>query len=1526
VFLLSLSDLALSSHQQHPLSASPIFNPSPSQFASQSFYSSPTIHPFTTQEELEREARRDPFGGFNTRQFRASHNELRTLQAEFQHTRSPHVSRLMNDLFDSQDSRNRIQRSISHTFPKEDGGQHVELSYDVNLVNGLVSLDAEQNVHIQSIQCTAENGKLRLQLMNAESLNEVKRWIPGTRFVIGAQWGCHFDDDEHASSFAEMQHLETDSEEQLHRPHYRLLVRRHWVSSTVIEFDTAPLTQQDCFTRSTVDFHYKPNEDLLREQLETQAGAFKDTSALGAHQSDVPAFEAMWRLSERHQSKNKRYFVDKTQNFDLLNFNYNRNSGRAEKPFDFFSEYKSGGLSAKATCVNCYAYIGFEVRFRMDTTFVWINELIASVSGGAKFAFETLIDIQYSYNKVFEKKDIISKALSQIQFAVGPIPVIIHPSVKLDAKLQVDVAAKLQITHSATYTDTIALGIKYQNKKLTRIQDRSYPDLRIGSPKISDDSEATLDAKFTLIPRVRLNFYAVSPLDLTVLPYIRLNARVGNAACGRAGASYNTYWGMQMAIQQQKLAVPKTVYGIGGKQFDLGGVLPFPKYVSDATFTVVSDRALTCSYCSGCINLAKFWSKRSVREVVPSFLEASAVDTHVLASAVGGASAEESTDPPANTVSILELGKSVRDREIPAAGQCHVYKTSELDAAVAPNDVFGTGIMDTRQVQVAVEIFAADGTSQTLPLKMYWNQDEQPVMDKSTTISKLVDRSFLASEKWQHMVFSLCNEHASTSEQTRYSLQTRAAAEIGRFHIATPTLTVKKNSILRLMIREVKTAQSVVDRIVFTNKQMTGDADIAVTVYAEDIERQLFKMDKRFLVLEARKPVEDMELSVDSNNYPHSTHDYVIVADIFGREEHDESTFQVQANGMFHSHLRKVETIGSNMNFLQIQRSHVSYEDIWKYVISVKRSTSVGSEQFCAFTGQLSVMDLDVSEQTCFTIPDGQSEAYFAYHIPKEAIEFGLDYFMIEIKGDYQSEFSHTITEISVDEHRFIRSGELMAFNLRGPSQGGDRFILYRDNMDDSLQADKLLVQGRTYIRDGIPCVAGGCYVDVRIALVETHDNAADVEKWTHSIQSDMDGYIKYEMSFDDLKASLAPEDAAKIKYFKVVVDVTSNDDATTNKYHLEVDEMSVVSPQKTVFTDQISFKSRTTEMMFYHIPHSVIEHFGGACIVDVKAVPSEQSPHTEARDAISTSDVMPHVYVQKGSLPRFSSFLMTGQQSPGQARVGFYADSASSSYYVAVTTQSEELNYELTVSSLPVASVDITYSTPSKSGSNGQPRFSIDDMKAEGFIIKFALSSDDHAWSPKLTDPLPSTTCKKLLALFKPNDAFDQWKLLQDHMLNTLIDAFNPDSPTDPKTFIDYSEKIVTLTFPPFEVGTVRLLHDLIVNVDSNLDPDLFTTQDSRISVREGQKFYIEKNSFDWLYIILPIAFAVVFLILLAAGASTVGCIVYKAVVQSKNRSLKDKLVVRRKAKNELKEEFLDGEEGSLEMDDVMVPEPAIV
>eukprot|EP00817_Percolomonadidae_sp_ATCC50343_P002569 CAMPEP_0117424008 /NCGR_PEP_ID=MMETSP0758-20121206/4516_1 /TAXON_ID=63605 /ORGANISM="Percolomonas cosmopolitus, Strain AE-1 (ATCC 50343)" /LENGTH=460 /DNA_ID=CAMNT_0005207535 /DNA_START=16 /DNA_END=1395 /DNA_ORIENTATION=+ len=403
----------------------------------------PVVHPFSDDSELEKENAIDALGGFlskNTRSVLEGANDMYTLGSiqKMARLNTEHKKRSMLNKMENLGLKVGDKVDYEHPLTKS------QTTYNYNAVmhRGTVNMDLEDE--IREVSCDTKNSfnqedehTIKIQFKNTPlGKQKMKQWVPGTRFVVPSKYGCGTNEANERGESA-----------------FYLMVRRSDVTrtpSTVTVSYTARVQRiEQMFVKSSIDFKYKPassNAKNMEEAMFSDENEDKLMNIAANAQSVVPApFE-----------KNRRQSINTRKTFDLLNFNYNKSTKRAEKAIEFHSS-----STTKVTCTNCFAYLTFEVHFQMVTTWWHIDILKLTVGGKAGARMSTLLDFKYGYHEEFKKTNIFYKVLPRISFSVGVIPVSISPTVSLSAAVKVDVDAKLIVTHDAYYYDGLTLGVEW---------------------------------------------------------------------------------------------------------------------------------------------------------------------------------------------------------------------------------------------------------------------------------------------------------------------------------------------------------------------------------------------------------------------------------------------------------------------------------------------------------------------------------------------------------------------------------------------------------------------------------------------------------------------------------------------------------------------------------------------------------------------------------------------------------------------------------------------------------------------------------------------------------------------------------------------------------------------------------------------------------------------------------------------------------------------------------------------------------
>lgn len=263
----------------------------------------------------------------------------------------------------------------------------------------------------------------------------------------------------------------------------------------------------------------------------------------------------------------------------LFNFNYDPASDGAKDKNMTIPVPGSLGV----ICEECYAYIkaGFELQLDIDL-FQGIKNFKTRVYG------DTSLRIKYTAKLITEtdlRHQIMEGKFGTLNFNIGIIPVSISFSGQLD--IQIDTTGSLSVRDDFSLSANAQLGTQYTDKwgNFRDISSISYPHHLPLNPVFEIDDEVTVQV--TLIPTVKITFENCLPVELALKPSFKIGIESGGDHCH--GASYNSSWNLDADFTLRKLHFMKWSVG--------AGVLP-----AHSSMSLVSERPLDCSFCSGCVN------------------------------------------------------------------------------------------------------------------------------------------------------------------------------------------------------------------------------------------------------------------------------------------------------------------------------------------------------------------------------------------------------------------------------------------------------------------------------------------------------------------------------------------------------------------------------------------------------------------------------------------------------------------------------------------------------------------------------------------------------------------------------------------------------------------------------------------------------------------------------------------------------------------------------------------------------------
>lgn len=296
----------------------------------------------------------------------------------------------------------------------------------------------------------------------------------------------------------------------------------------------------------------------------------------------------------------KGYVIGKESNplanFKALSFNYDGYNNAVEAAVEIWrgNDRFGKGVGASVECRNCYAYatpsLNFEISAQLSMTGMKLEyvRLAVAIDYGANLQLVGKLKGMVTTNRKVKIMNPVS--LSTLTIPIGPIPIVITPSISLDAECSIEstteVSASMRVT---VQPERYELGFQYSQGSPRTIIPRGAPQITTTNPEISMQGSAQI--RLSIIPKLTLTLYKTWPLVLMVSATGAIELSVNDKGMG----SYQLKYGLDATFFAQELAVSLGV----GPSLKLGTpVLPWA-----FNSPLVTLRPLRCALCSGTVSL-----------------------------------------------------------------------------------------------------------------------------------------------------------------------------------------------------------------------------------------------------------------------------------------------------------------------------------------------------------------------------------------------------------------------------------------------------------------------------------------------------------------------------------------------------------------------------------------------------------------------------------------------------------------------------------------------------------------------------------------------------------------------------------------------------------------------------------------------------------------------------------------------------------------------------------------------------------
>jgi len=234
----------------------------------------------------------------------------------------------------------------------------------------------------------------------------------------------------------------------------------------------------------------------------------------------------------------------------LFNFNYNPSTGGATKNYNILNKTWKGNNFVTVDCTSCYAYlvagIHVEVKIGLDKLVLpRLKYFRGSAFGDFKMNADITARGNFEFQKLLNDLPIMAIKLGSISFMIGPVPVVIIPSIGLDAKVEFTAGASGSASIGFDFRKKVEVGVEYKDGKFMSIKPDNINEYNTHPLQYTFSGQSTL--KVWLIPSIELALYGVVPIGFELDPYIGVDAITGK--CGNTFTPfYQLFYGLDFSV------------------------------------------------------------------------------------------------------------------------------------------------------------------------------------------------------------------------------------------------------------------------------------------------------------------------------------------------------------------------------------------------------------------------------------------------------------------------------------------------------------------------------------------------------------------------------------------------------------------------------------------------------------------------------------------------------------------------------------------------------------------------------------------------------------------------------------------------------------------------------------------------------------------------------------------------------------------------------------------------------------------
>eukprot|EP00004_Rigifila_ramosa_P017518 TRINITY_DN426_c0_g1_i1.p1 TRINITY_DN426_c0_g1~~TRINITY_DN426_c0_g1_i1.p1 ORF type:complete len:1736 (-),score=283.20 TRINITY_DN426_c0_g1_i1:26-5233(-) len=267
------------------------------------------------------------------------------------------------------------------------------------------------------------------------------------------------------------------------------------------------------------------------------------------------------KLSPAELAKRYEFSLSDARSWSLLRANIDGTGVIAEKllPALFAGTDGRGRAAIEVTCSDCFASVDVGYTLELTIKSWWglpyLDSMTVMISGSANARAEFILVASIAYNQSVRKTVIPQVALPMFVISIGVVPIVIRPKLRVDAEMQLSLAASLRTSFLISYSKSVSLGTAYSSEQGGF---RSIPPSTRSSfttdVKLNPEFSLEADIRFFVIPVLTVEFYAAINFDFALRPYLGASVQNRSPSCTASGALFlQTYWGLEFSASLASL-------------------------------------------------------------------------------------------------------------------------------------------------------------------------------------------------------------------------------------------------------------------------------------------------------------------------------------------------------------------------------------------------------------------------------------------------------------------------------------------------------------------------------------------------------------------------------------------------------------------------------------------------------------------------------------------------------------------------------------------------------------------------------------------------------------------------------------------------------------------------------------------------------------------------------------------------------------------------------------------------------------